>query len=80
VESRSGRARGDAEQLGDLHERQPEVVVQDEDRALLDGQVPEGSFQLVAIANPQQAAESPGSSIGKVVTDVRHERVRWDSS
>ena len=51
VESRSGRARGDAEQLGDLHERQPEVVMQHEDRPLLDREMPEGPLELVAIGD-----------------------------
>ena len=37
MESRPGRARRDPEQLGDLDKRQAQVVVQDEDRALLDG-------------------------------------------
>jgi len=49
MESRAGCARGDVEDLGDLYERQPEVVVQDEDRPLLDRELPERAFQLVAI-------------------------------
>ena len=49
MESRSGRARRDAEQLGDLHERQPEVVVQHEDGPLIDRQSPVGPLELVAI-------------------------------
>src|SRR5215213_8256103 len=49
MESRSGRAGGDAEGLGNLDQRQPEVVVQDEDRALLDRQLPERPLELVAI-------------------------------
>jgi len=48
VESRSGCSRGDLEDPGDLHEGQPEVVVQDEDGPLLDGDAPEGVFELVA--------------------------------
>src|SRR5262245_61278886 len=51
MQSRSGRARGDAEELGDLHEGQPEVVVQDEDRALLDGQASERPLGLVAVGD-----------------------------
>ena len=49
MESRSGRARGDAERLGDLNERVPEVVVQNEDRALVERDAAEGPFQLVTI-------------------------------
>ena len=51
VESRSGRPRGDLEDLGDLHEGQPEVVVQDEDRPLVDREPAEGALQLVAIGD-----------------------------
>ena len=42
---------------GNLHERQPEVVVQDEDRPLLDGQPPECPLELVA-ANQHHVARS----------------------
>ena len=49
VESRAGGTRGNVENLGDLDEGQPEVVVQDEDRPLFDRELPERAFQLVAI-------------------------------
>jgi len=49
MESRAGGTRGNAENLGDLHEWQAEVVVQDEDRSLFDRELPERAFQLVAI-------------------------------
>ena len=51
VQSRSGRARGDLQQLGDLHERQPEVVVQDEDRPLVDREPAERPLQFVAVGD-----------------------------
>ena len=51
VQSRSGRARGDLEHLGDLHERQPEVVVQDEDRPLVDREPAERPLQFVAVGD-----------------------------
>ena len=49
VQSRSGGPGRDAEGLGDLDQGQPEVVVQDEDRALLDGQASERAVEGVAI-------------------------------
>ncbi len=51
VQSGSGRARGDLQHLGDLHERQPEVVVQDEDRPLIHRKAPEGALQFVAVGD-----------------------------
>ena len=51
MESRSGRARGDLQELGDLHERQPEVVVQDEDGTLVDRNPREGPLELVAVGD-----------------------------
>ena len=51
VQSRSGRARGDLQHLGDLHERQPEVVVQDEDRPLVDREPAERPLQFVAVGD-----------------------------
>ena len=49
MQSRSGRSRGDLEKLGDLHEWQPEVVVQDEDRPLFDREPAECPLQFVAV-------------------------------
>ncbi len=37
--------------LGDLHERQPEVVVQDEDRPLIDREPAERPLQFVAVGD-----------------------------
>ena len=49
VESRSGRPRGDLEEFRDLHEGQPEVVMQHEDRPLFDREPAERPLQLVAV-------------------------------
>ena len=51
MESRSGRARRDAEHLGDLHEGESDVVMQDEHGSLLDREVSESTFKLVAIGD-----------------------------
>ena len=51
VQARSGRARGDLQHLGDLHERQPEVVVQDEDRPLVDREPAERPLQFVTVGD-----------------------------
>lgn len=51
MEARSSGPGGDAEQVGDLDEGQPEVVVQDEDRPLVDRDAPEGALQLVAVGD-----------------------------
>jgi len=58
MESRAGGTRRDLENLGDLDERQAEVVVQDEDRPLFDRELPERAFQLVAIGEGGAAIRS----------------------
>jgi hypothetical protein len=80
MKSRSGCTRRDAEQLGDLHERQPEVVVQDEHRpcSTVRRRYARSSSSRSAIADVPSGA--PGMSMGRTVTDARHGRVRWDSS
>ena len=40
---------GDGETIGHFRERQADVVVEHENRALLDAQPPEGSIELVAV-------------------------------
>ena len=80
VQSRSGRARGDLQQLGDLHERQPEVVVQDEDRPLVDRKPAERPLQLVAIDDPSASSGVVGPSMGRTRTFAVHWRDRCDSS
>ena len=60
--SRSASAIGprprDLEHLGDLHERQPEVVVQDEDRPLVDREPAECPFQFVAVGDDGAAVRA----------------------
>jgi hypothetical protein len=51
VESRSSRPRRDAEGVGDLDEGQPNVVVQDEDRSLLDREASKRPIECVAIGD-----------------------------
>ena len=45
----------DAESIGHLGQRQPEVVMEDEDGALLEGQPPEGALELVAVVDGEDA-------------------------
>ena len=68
VQSRSGRARGDLEHLGDLHERQPEVVVQDEDRPLVDREPAERPLQFVAVGDGGVSSGVVGPSMGRTRT------------
>ena len=58
MESRSGRPGRDAERLGDLRRRVPEVVVQYEDGALLRRQASEATFEEVSVAHSQQLVGS----------------------
>jgi hypothetical protein len=58
VETRSGRPRGDLEKFGDLHEGQPEVVMQDEDRPLFDGEPAIRPLQLVTVGDGIAAVRS----------------------
>ncbi len=51
VESRSGGPGRDAEQLGDLDQGQPEVVVQDENRPLFDREPAICPLQFVAVGD-----------------------------
>ncbi len=80
VQARSGRPRGDLQHLGDLHERQPEVVVQDEDRPLLDREPAERPLQFVAVGQgvARSGVESP--FMGSTRTVATHGRARCDSS
>ena len=55
MKSGSDRPDGDAERLGDLVERQVEVVVEDHHRAMVDGESPEAALELVAIDDRAQA-------------------------
>jgi hypothetical protein len=51
VEPRSHGAERHAQHFGDLRQGQVEVVLEDEDRALLRWQTAEPSLQLVAVGN-----------------------------
>ena len=80
MQSRSGRAGGDLEHLGDLHERQPEVVVQDEDGPLVDREPAEGPLELVAVGDGRVPSGVDGRSIGRTRTFAVQWRARCDSS
>ena len=56
VQSGLGRPERDAKAVGDLGQRQPEVVVEHEDGALLEGEPPEGAVELVAVVDGQEIA------------------------
>jgi len=51
MKARSGCPRGDLEEFGNLHEGQPEIVVQHEDRPLLDRKPAEGPLQFVTVGD-----------------------------
>ena len=51
MEPRSGRPGRDAEQLGDLDEGQPDVVVQDEHGPLLHGEATVRTVELIAVGD-----------------------------
>ena len=55
MQSRAGRPDRDAEGLGDLGQRQPEVVVQDEDSPVLDRHAPEGAIERIALDDRDKA-------------------------
>ena len=55
MQSGSNRPGGDAEDVGDLVERQVEVVVQHHHRTMVDGEAPEAALELVAIDDRAQA-------------------------
>ena len=59
VQSGSGRADRDAEGVGDLRWREPEVVVEHEDRPLLGRQQAEAAIDLVPIGE----AAPPSSGV-----------------
>jgi len=49
------------ELLGNLRQRQAEVVMEDEDRALLRGDAPEGAFELVALDDRHERVRRCGA-------------------
>ncbi len=72
MESRSGRPGRDLEEFGDLHEGQPEVVVQDEDRSLFDREPAERPLQFVAIGDGVVPSGVDGPSTGRTRTFAVH--------
>jgi hypothetical protein len=48
MQPRVDRPRRDAKDLGDFWSRKSDVMREDEDRTMLDGQVPERALELVA--------------------------------
>src|SRR4051812_1777554 len=56
VQSRLRRPDRDREPVGYLVQRQPQVVMEDENRPLLDRQPPEGALQLVAVFDCEELA------------------------
>ena len=80
VEARSGGPRGDLEHFGDLHEGQPEVVMQDEDRPLLDREPRNARSSSSRSAKAALPSGVDGPSMGRTRTEAIHGRARWDSS
>ncbi len=80
MQSRSGGTGRDAEHLGDLHERQPEVVVQDEDRPLIDREPAEGPLQFVAVGDGVGVVRGRWPVDGQDPDVRRPRRARCDSS
>ena len=73
VQSRAGRPGRDAEGLGDLDQGQPQVVVEDEYRALLDVQALECPVECVAIGDAETISSGPaGPSTGRARTFAAH--------
>ena len=70
VQPGSGCPRGDLEELGDLHEGQTEVVMEHEDRTLLDVEPAERPLQLVTVDDPVGSV-GDGRSIDRQYPDVR---------
>ena len=81
VQARSGRPRRDLEHLGDLDKGQPEVVVQDEDRPLVDREPAEGPLQFVAVGESRAPVRRRWPVDGQDADGGRPSgRARWDSS
>ena len=60
VEAGAGRADRDAEDVGDLGERQAGVVLEDEDRPLLRREPAEAALELVAVGDRADTRPAPG--------------------
>lgn len=74
------RAQRDTERPGDLAERQVEVVVQHEDRALLRRQSPETAIERVAVATLRVVSGIAGSSTDSIRTLADHRCARFASA
>ena len=70
MEPRAGGAGRDAERLGDLRRRVPEVVVQDEDRPLFGREPAEPTFEQVPVGDREQLVGS-GRSVDRQDPQVR---------
>ena len=80
MQSGSNRPDGDAEHVGDLVERQVEVVVEDHHCPMVDGKSPEAALELVAIDDRAQVLRRAGSSAGRSRRFGVQRRVRRPSA
>ena len=80
VESRTRRPVRDPESLGHRHEGQAHVVMEDEDRALVERQPAERLLQLVACGDAVHSSTSFARSIGMTRTVAAHRRLRGASA
>ena len=70
-QSGSHGARGDAERLGDLLERKSEIVMEDDHRAVVHGELPERPFKLVPVGDRREGVgrfhviEAEDSEVGR---------------
>ena len=78
MESGSDRPGGDPQRGSHLLDRQVEVVVQDDDGALIDRQLAEAALELIAIVD--QTEPATGRSIDRQEPDVGARRVRFASA
>ena len=69
MQSRGDSADRDTEQVGNLVQRQVEVVVQHHHRAMIDGKPPEATFQLVAVRDGRDPV--PNRLIGRQQAELR---------
>ena len=75
MQTGADRPDGDAERLGDLVERQVQVVVQHHHRAMVDGEPPEAALELVAIDDRAQAIRHR-RLVGRQEAEVRRPAAR----
>ena len=58
VQAGTGSPRRNFQELGDLHQREADVVMQDEDRTLLERQLSKRSLELVTVGDPRVLVEA----------------------